>query len=80
MFQRRSLLCWWLCVASLFAMPLSLRADGKVFSQVTAVKTTTPDQRALVNFADGTETLVVETTFVGAGTNFAWVVPLPAAP
>ena len=56
------------------------RADGKVFSQVTAVKTTTPDQRALVHFADGTETLVVETTFVGAGTNFAWVVPLPAAP
>ena len=59
---------------------LGVRADGKVFSQVTAVKTTTPDQRALLHFADGTETLVVETTFVGAGTNFAWVVPLPAAP
>lgn len=79
MFQRRSLLCWWLCLVSL-AMPLSVRADGKVFSQVTAVKTVTPDQRALLHFADGTETLVVETTFVGAGTNFAWVVPLPAAP
>jgi hypothetical protein len=52
-------------------MPLSARADGKVFSQVTAVKTTTPDQRALLHFAGGTETLVVETTFVGAGTNFA---------
>lgn len=79
MFQRRSLLCWWLCLASL-AMPLNALADGKVFSQVTAVKTVTPDQRALLHFADGTETLVVETTFVGAGTNFAWVVPLPAAP
>lgn len=62
------------------AWPADVRADGKVFSQVTAVRTTTPDQRALVHFADDTETLVVETTFVGAGTNFAWVVPLPAAP
>lgn len=79
MFQRRSLLCWWLCLVSL-AMPLSVLADGKVFSQVTAVKTTTPDQRALLHFANGTETLVVETSFVGSGTNFAWVVPLPAAP
>lgn len=72
--------CWLLCLAVLAAMALNARADGKVFSQVTAVKTTTPDQRALLHFADGTETLVVETTFVGAGTNFAWVVPLPAAP
>lgn len=69
-----------LLAAFVLALPLSARADGKVFSQVTAVKTTTPDQRALVHFADGTETLVVETSFVGAGTNFAWVVPLPAAP
>jgi Uncharacterized protein conserved in bacteria (DUF2330) len=67
-------------LAGWLAMAGNLHADGKVFSQVTAVKTTTPDQRALLHFADGTETLVVETTFVGAGTNFAWVVPLPAAP
>jgi len=67
-------------LAGWLAMAGNLHADGKVFSQVTAVKTTTPDQGALVHFADGTETLVVETTFVGAGTNFAWVVPLPAAP
>ena len=69
-----------LLLAGWLAWPTDARADGKVFSQVTAVKTTTPDQRALLHFADGTETLVVETTFVGAGTNFAWVVPLPAAP
>lgn len=69
-----------LLLASWLLWPADARADGKVFSQVTAVKTTTPDQRALVHFADGTETLVVETSFVGAGTNFAWVVPLPAAP
>jgi uncharacterized membrane protein len=69
-----------LLLAGWLAWPSDALADGKVFSQVTAVKTTTPDQRALLHFADGTETLVVETTFVGAGTNFAWVVPLPAAP
>jgi len=69
-----------LLLAGWLAWPADARADGKVFSQVTAVRTVTPDQRALVHFADGVETLVVETTFVGAGTNFAWVVPLPAAP
>jgi len=69
-----------LSAALCLACPGELRADGKVFSQVSAVRTTTPDQRALVHFAGGMETLVVETSFVGAGTNFAWVVPLPAAP
>lgn len=69
-----------LLLAGWLAWPAHARADGKVFSQVTAVKTVTPDQRALLHFADGTETLVVETTFVGVGTNFAWVVPLPAPP
>ena len=44
-------------LAGWLAMAGNLHADGKVFSQVTAVKTTTPDQRALVHFADGTETL-----------------------
>ncbi|KAF0180878.1 MAG: hypothetical protein FD161_596 [Limisphaerales bacterium] len=69
-----------LLLAGWLAWPAHARADGKVFSQVTAVKTVTPDQRALLHLAGGTETLVVETTFVGAGTNFAWVVPLPGAP
>jgi hypothetical protein len=41
---------------------------------------TIPDQRALICFSNGTERLVIETRFIGAGTNFAWVVPLPNKP
>ena len=43
-------------------------------------KVTIPDQRALICFSNGTERLVIETRFTGAGTNFAWVVPLPGQP
>jgi len=39
-----------------------------------------PDQRALINFSNGVERLVIETRFTGRGTNFTWVVPLPAKP
>ena len=41
---------------------------------------TIPDQRALICFSNGMERLVIETRFAGAGTNFAWVVPLPSQP
>ena len=54
--------------------------DGKVFRQEYAPKIETPDQRALIHFADCIERLVIETSIAGAGTNFAWVVPVPAAP
>ncbi|MHC4548643.1 MAG: DUF2330 domain-containing protein [Planctomycetota bacterium] len=54
-------------------------ADGKVFSTRAAV-VDTPDQRALVFWADGRERLVIETAFAGEGDGFAWVVPLPAPP
>ncbi len=56
-------------------------ADGKVFPPVAfPANVTIPDQRALIHFTNGTERLVIETRFSGAGTNFAWVVPLPAQP
>ncbi len=57
------------------------RADGVVIPPI-AVPThvSMPDQRALLSWSNGVETLVIETRFVGAGTNFAWVVPLPAVP
>jgi hypothetical protein len=56
-------------------------ADGKVFPPVAfPANVTIPDQRALIHFTNGTERLVIETRFTGAGTNFAWVVPLPAQP
>jgi len=41
---------------------------------------TIPDQRALICFSNGIERLVIETRFAGAGTNLAWVVPLPSPP
>lgn len=56
-------------------------ADGKVFPPVAfPASVTIPDQRALIHFTNGVERLVIETRFTGAGTNFAWVVPLPAQP
>jgi hypothetical protein len=54
-------------------------ADGKVFS-TRAMVVDTPDQRALLWWADGRERLVIETAFAGEGDAFAWVVPLPAPP
>lgn len=39
-----------------------------------------PDQRALIHFANGKETLVIDTAFKGDGTNFAWIVPFPSVP
>ena len=60
---------------------MTIWADGKVIpSVVFPARVTMPDQRALIHFTNGTERLVIETRFAGAGTNFAWVVPLPAKP
>ena len=56
-------------------------ADGVVLPTRAIVKPVrTPDQRALVAFDGTTETMVVETTLQGEGSEFAWIVPLPAAP
>ncbi len=55
-------------------------ADGKVFPGTAIAETTIPDQRALICWSNGVERLVIETRFAGAGTNFAWVVPLPSPP
>ena len=67
-------------LALLLAAPPAL-ADGVVLPSRAIVKPVrTPDQRALVAFDGTTETLVVETTLQGQGTEFAWIVPLPAAP
>jgi hypothetical protein len=55
-------------------------ADGMVFPEVYNAKIEIPNQQALIHFSDGREQLVIETSFLGEGTNFAWVVPLPSAP
>jgi hypothetical protein len=57
------------------------RADGLVLPPVLLPQDVEmPDQRALLAWRDGMETLVIESAFVGKGTDFAWVVPLPAKP
>ena len=61
-------------------IPLAALGDGKVFSTALQEHVELPDQRALIQFTNGTERLVIETRFTGSGTNFAWVVPLPAEP
>ena len=57
-------------------------ADGKFYSSAIALhaSVTIPDQRALIHFSNGVELLVIDTRFTGSGTNFAWVIPLPAEP
>lgn len=56
-------------------------ADGKVFNtRVVTAPTQIPDQRAIIVCHEEAETLVIDTAFVGEGTDFAWVVPLPAKP
>ena len=51
-----------------------------VVPQVFYPKVEIPNQQALIHFSNGVERLVIETSFLGEGTNFAWVVPLPSVP
>ncbi len=55
-------------------------ADGMVFPEVYYAKVEIPNQQALIHHSGGIEHLVIETSFLGEGTNFAWVVPLPSTP
>lgn len=56
-------------------------ADGKMYPAkgIKAVPNI-PHQRAIVRFRDGQETLIVESSFTGEGTDFGWIVPVPALP
>lgn len=56
-------------------------ADGMVFAPPEAkAQVRIPSQSALLSWSNSVETLAIETKFIGPGTNFAWVVPLPAVP
>lgn len=55
-------------------------ADGKIFNKSVTAKVNIPDQEALIHFADGVETMVIQTSFTGEGDEFAWVVPTPSEP
>lgn len=57
------------------------RADGKVFvEQVVLAPVEIPSQQAFLQYENGVERLVIETAFLGQGTNFAWIVPVPSKP
>ena len=75
--MRQLLGIWALCV--IFGARLAW-GDGMVVPEVFFPKVEIPNQQAFVHFANGVERLVIETSFLGEGTNFAWVVPLPSAP
>lgn len=55
-------------------------ADGMVFTENYYAKVEIPNQQALIHFSKGVERLVIETSFLSQGTNFAWIVPLPSVP
>ncbi|MBX3405407.1 MAG: DUF2330 domain-containing protein [Phycisphaeraceae bacterium] len=65
-------------------LPLAARADGKMFSTAIADVSGAqmPDQAALIVYDAATkqQTLAIETRFVGTGTDFGWIVPLPSRP
>jgi len=66
---------------TLLFLPLGVWADGMVFPTIAyPARVTIPDQQAALSFSNGVERLVIETRFAGAGSNFAWVVPLPSQP
>ncbi len=71
-----------LAIVCLLLLPLTTLADGGVYihSSALAKDISIPDQRALLCWSNGVERLAIETRFEAEGTNFAWVVPLPAKP
>ncbi len=71
-------------LAAALCFTSSARADGKVFAvEVADVSgAQIPDQAALICWDPTTklQTLAIETRFIGKGTEFGWVVPLPSRP
>lgn len=81
-FLRLLALAVFLAAALCFA-PVA-RADGKMFAvEVADVSgAQIPDQAAMICWDPATrkQTLAIETRFIGKGTEFGWVVPLPSRP
>lgn len=71
------------CILMFFPVCFSLLAygDGKAFPLPTvAAPPTIPQQRAMIVWKDGMETLAVESTFETESKEVGWVLPLPAKP
>ena len=69
-----------LCVVWLFIASPGAYGDGCFIPPTALANVQIPDQRALIHFDGATETLVIDTSFKGEGTNFAWIVPVPSSP
>jgi hypothetical protein len=67
-------------LAWLVFIPTIALGDGGFIPATVFEKVQIPDQRALIHFAAGDETLVIDTAFKGDGTNFAWIIPVPSVP
>ena len=67
-------------LVGLLFFPVRALSDGGFVGTAAFEKIQIPDQRALIHFADGKETLVIDTGFKGTGTNFAWLIPVPSVP
>lgn len=65
---------------SLLLIPVALLGDGGFIPESAIAKVTIPDQRALIHYRDGIETLVIDTSVATSSTNLAWILPLPSAP
>jgi hypothetical protein len=63
----------------LLTIPAAM-GDGAFIPATATAKVTIPDQRALIHFADGVQTLVIDTSLTSSETNLAWIVPLPSPP
>ena len=68
------------CLVWFLIAPVRVHGDGCFIPPTAFAKVEIHDQRALIHFDKGTETLVIDTSFKGDGTNFAWIVPTPSAP
>ena len=55
-------------------------ADGVFIPEVRKKIPEIPTQRALLQYRDGVETLIIESTLDGEGDSYSWIIPLPNVP
>lgn len=55
-------------------------ADGGFFGKLAGAELTIPDQRAIIVWHEGQQTLFVESNLRAAPGEYSWVIPLPAPP
>ncbi len=67
-----------LLVVCLFSLVQTAWADGGMFPRQFAGSAESADQRAIVVYDGGHETLILQTAYEGDGGDFAWVIPVPA--